>query len=192
VSQPTFIVIESGPADAVARAAAELAARGARIASPAGAPAAFEAARPGQICAGEVTGAASAQRAVLAALAGAHVIVVASAPREVTDMLCEDLRRLGILEHRIGEVVAASPAAGARAAGATEAGRAAPGAGTLGETERALLSRLLQGDSLGDAAAALHLSRRTADRRLAAARQRLGAATTAEALASAVRLGFLP
>jgi DNA-binding CsgD family transcriptional regulator len=45
-----------------------------------------------------------------------------------------------------------------------------------------LLALLLQGRSLGEAAPLLHLSRRTADRRLAAARVALGVATTAEAL----------
>jgi len=45
-----------------------------------------------------------------------------------------------------------------------------------------LLGLLVEGFSLGEAAGSLHLSRRTADRRLAAARRALGAATTAEAL----------
>lgn len=45
-----------------------------------------------------------------------------------------------------------------------------------------LLGLLASGMSLGEAAASLHLSRRTADRRLAAARRRLGVETTAEAL----------
>ena len=45
-----------------------------------------------------------------------------------------------------------------------------------------LLRRLASGMSLGEAAMALHLSRRTADRRLAAARRQLRVETTAEAL----------
>lgn len=45
-----------------------------------------------------------------------------------------------------------------------------------------LLGLLVEGMSLGEAARSIHLSRRTADRRLAAARLALGAATTAEAL----------
>jgi DNA-binding CsgD family transcriptional regulator len=45
-----------------------------------------------------------------------------------------------------------------------------------------LLALLAKGRSLSEAAAALYLSRRTADRRLAAARIVLGVATTVEAL----------
>ena len=44
------------------------------------------------------------------------------------------------------------------------------------------LELLAEGRSLGNAAATLHISRRTADRRLAAARRALGVRTTTEAL----------
>jgi DNA-binding CsgD family transcriptional regulator len=48
--------------------------------------------------------------------------------------------------------------------------------------ERRLLELLAEGRALGEAAEALHLSRRTADRRLAAARGKLDVRTTAEAV----------
>jgi DNA-binding CsgD family transcriptional regulator len=166
VHRTSYVVIEGGAPDALERACAEMTARGLRVVR------AFSAAGPGTAFAGEITGERGAQQAVLAALAGAHLVVVATAAREVTDMLCEDLRRLGALDHRVGGPDTAVHG--------------------LGDTERALLEHLLRGDSLGQAALALHLSRRTADRRLAAARQALGAATTAEALAIAVRIGLKP
>ena len=90
----------------------------------------------------------------------------ALAEREVVDRLVDDLRRLGPADHRTGE-----PDMG-------------PG---LTVDERRLLDRLSDGKTLGEAAAELHLSRRTADRRLAAARQKLGVATTAEAVVAHAR-----
>lgn len=166
MSQASYVVIESGAPDALERACADVAARGLRIVRT------LEVAGPGTAYTSQVTDERAAQHAVLAALAGAHLVVAATAPREVIDMLCEDLRRLGTLDHQVG--APATPVHG------------------LGDTERALLEHLLRGDSLGEAANALHLSRRTADRRLAAARRALGAATTAEALAIAVRIGLKP
>ncbi|MDT7575173.1 MAG: hypothetical protein QOH17_1506 [Pseudonocardiales bacterium] len=112
-----------------------------------------------------------AVEAVLAAVRGADLVVTAAAERDVIDQLCDDLRRLGTVELRV-DPPAASPSA------------------ALSEDERALLAALLGGASLGEAAAALHLSRRTADRRLAAARRALGASTTAEALVLAARLNL--
>ena len=166
MSTQSFIVLEPAAHADFDRACANLAAAGHGVA------AAFELAAPGVACACEVSDSQAAQQAVLAALAGAHLVVKASAPREVIDMLCEDLRRLGTLEHRVGPERQEGP--------------------ELGGAERALIERLLAGDSLGQAANALHLSRRTADRRLASARRALGAATTAEALAVAVRIGLRP
>lgn len=166
MSAQTFVVLEAAAHADFQRACADLTARGLTI-TPA-----FEGAAPGLACAGQVTDRRTAQQAVLAALAGAELVVLASAPREVIDMLCEDLRRLGTLDHRLTRQPPAEPA--------------------LPPAERALIERLLAGDSLGAAAKALHLSRRTADRRLASARRTLGAATTAEALAIAVQLGLRP
>jgi DNA-binding CsgD family transcriptional regulator len=88
----------------------------------------------------------------------------------VIDQLCDDLRRLGDLDHRVGP----SPVPG------------------LSLEQRALLAQLLAGATLGQAARTLHLSRRTADRRLAAARTALGARSTAEALRIVAELGLDP
>ncbi len=110
---------------------------------------------------GAVRDANEAAEALLAAVGGAGVVVHALADREVIDRLVDDLRRLGPVDHRTGEP--------------------APGPGLTAD-ERRLLDALAQGRTLGEAAAELHLSRRTADRRLASAREKLGVATTAEAV----------
>jgi DNA-binding CsgD family transcriptional regulator len=122
------------------------------------------------VCIGRVATAADASAAVLCAVAGARLVVDAVADREVIDRLCDDLRRLG------------EPDQGGR-------GLAGPG---LDLEERQLLALLLGGATLGQAAQALHISRRTADRRLAAARTRLGARSTSEAVAAAARAGVKP
>ena len=110
---------------------------------------------------GAVRDASEAAEALLAAVGGAGLVVHALADRKVIDRLVDDLRRLGPVDHRTAE-----PASG-------------PG---LTADERRLLGRLAEGRTLGEAAAELHLSRRTADRRLASAREKLGVATTAEAV----------
>jgi DNA-binding CsgD family transcriptional regulator len=184
MSEASFVVIETtGPSRGVRsadggapvdvswqavlnRACAELAAAGVPVVHG------FVGARSGTTCAGPVADERSAERAVLAALAGARLVVVATAPREVVDMLCEDLRRLGTLDHRLADAPEQTTA--------------------VGPAERVILERLLAGETLGQAAAALHVSRRTADRRLAKARRALRASSTAEALATAVRTGLLP
>jgi DNA-binding CsgD family transcriptional regulator len=122
------------------------------------------------LCVGTVSGPADAAAAVLCAVAGARLVVHASAEREVIDRLVDDLRRLGSVDHRVG---------GAPATGLTR-------------DERRLMALLLGGATLGQAARQLHLSRRTADRRLASARERLGARTTPEAVAAAARAGVRP
>lgn len=103
----------------------------------------------------------SAALAVLAALEGTGLLIDARADRATVDRLCDDLRRLGHLDHRIGD----------------------PGP-LLTLEERRLLDLLSNGIALGEAAAQLHLARRTADRRLVAARTKLGVETTAQALAA--------
>jgi DNA-binding NarL/FixJ family response regulator len=118
------------------------------------------------VCVGVVADAADAEAALLAAVSGSGVVVDARAPREVVDRLCGDLRTFGPVEHRLSR-------------------RTRP---VLTREQRELLALLAGGASLGDAARQLHVSRRTADRRLAAARSALGAGTTAEALAAFARL----
>jgi DNA-binding CsgD family transcriptional regulator len=122
------------------------------------------------VCVGPVLTGSAASAAVLAAVAGSSLVVDATADRDVIDRLCDDLQRLGRLEHRL------SP----------------PSRPPLPPAELDLLALLMGGATLGQAARALHLSRRTADRRLASARRALGAGSTAEAVAAAGRLGVKP
>jgi DNA-binding CsgD family transcriptional regulator len=124
---------------------------------------------PGAVRVGAVTDAASAAQAVLAAVRGCDLVVLGTGERAVIDQLCDDLRRLGRLEHVVGP----------------ESARP-----LLGAEERELLARLGAGASLGEAARALHMSRRTADRRLAAARRALGVRSTSEAVVLARRQGI--
>jgi DNA-binding NarL/FixJ family response regulator len=158
-------VVVEGSVAAVQRACDELAAQGWPLIDE------VDDARQGVVWRGVVDSEAAAQRAVLAALAGAGVVVAGTAERDVLDRLCDDLRRLGRLDHRLGEP---------------------PPAATLSADEEALLAHLLAGASLGEAARALHLSRRTADRRLSSARRALGAASTSEAVVLAARRGVRP
>jgi hypothetical protein len=114
-----------------------------------------------------VEGDGDAQHAVRAALRGFSVLAIATGDRAVLDRLYDDLRRFGRLEVR--SLPPNHPGDG-------------PG-DVLGDDARALLQLLADGLTLGEAASRLHLSRRTADRRLAAARAALGASTTNEAVA---------
>jgi len=119
------------------------------------------------VCAGVVRDAAGAAEALLAAVAGAGLVIHATASRHVVDRLVDDLRRLGPVEHRTTE-----PARGP----------------TLTAEEHRLLDALAQGGTLSRAASELHLSRRTADRRLRSAKEKLGAGSTAEALVAYLAL----
>jgi DNA-binding NarL/FixJ family response regulator len=118
---------------------------------------------------GVVAGPSDAADALLAAIDGAGLIVEATADQATIDRLVDDLRRLGPVDHRSGEANAAPP---------------------LGPEARAILGLLAEGHSLGEAAHVLGLARRTADRRLAAARTALGVNRTTEAIARARRLGW--
>lgn len=121
------------------------------------------------VCHGAVASYADAVLALRAAVAGAGVVILASATRDTVDRLIDDLRRLGPVEH----VTADSPAPP-----------------VIDREQRHLLALLAEGWTLGEAAAELGWSRRTADRRLDAARQALGADRTADAVARARRLGW--
>jgi DNA-binding CsgD family transcriptional regulator len=124
---------------------------------------------PGAVRVGVVADSSSAAQAVLAAVRGCDLVVLGVGERAVIDQLCDDLRRLGELDHRVEPPEPAVELTG---------------------DERALLQHLVSGASLGAAAKALHVSRRTADRRLASARRALGAGSTSEALVLARRLGI--
>ena len=102
------------------------------------------------------------------ALRGNALLIHAVAERATLDRLYDDLRRLAPV------TVRTEPAPTPRAA-------------RLDEDETALLRLLATGLTLRDAAAELHVSPRTADRRLAGARAKLGVATTIEAVAAIAR-----
>jgi DNA-binding CsgD family transcriptional regulator len=114
----------------------------------------------GVVCSGRITTAADAAASLLCAVWGAGLVLDVVASQDVVERLCEDLRRIGAVDYRSGE----------------------PDGDELTHDERALLELLAEGATLGAAASALHLSRRTADRRVASARQKLGAETTAQAI----------
>lgn len=118
------------------------------------------------VCSGTVASAEDAAAALLVAIAGAGLVVHARADRHVIDRLCDDLRRIGRVDHRVGDLTARP---------------------TLTKEERAIVDLLLEGRSLAETARRLNLARRTADRRLASVRHKLGVATTAEALAELTR-----
>jgi DNA-binding NarL/FixJ family response regulator len=86
-----------------------------------------------------------------------------------------------------------APAGDAAAPGTTPAAPVHPGshraagAGQLLPQQRALLERLANGETIAAAAAAEFLSLRTANRRIADARQLLGVRTTREAVVVYVR-----
>jgi len=120
---------------------------------------------PAIVCVGTIRDSGDAAEALLAAVAGAGLVVHADAPRDVIDRFVDDLRRLGPAEHQTAD----------------------PPPLNLTADERRLLDALVDGRTLGQAAAALHLSRRTADRRLRSAKSKLGAGNSAEALVAYVR-----
>jgi DNA-binding CsgD family transcriptional regulator len=111
------------------------------------------------VCHGAVGTGEDAGAAVLAATWGAGLLLAVHADPETRDALVEDLMRIGSVTRGLSQ----------------------PGT-QLTADEASLLDLLAAGLSLGQAATRLHLSRRTADRRLSAARRRLGVVTTAEAL----------
>lgn len=164
---PQFVVLEPGPEDLDALAA-ECAEDGVPVVH--GFRAWVAPGKPPPLCVGRVRSAQDATEAVLAAVTGARLLVAAAAERDVVDQLLDDLRRLGEVDHRVGHSL--PPA--------------------LTQDQRVLLAHLLSGRTLGEAGRRLHLSRRTADRRLADARLSLGVNTTAEALRAAARLGVRP
>jgi DNA-binding CsgD family transcriptional regulator len=100
----------------------------------------------------------------------------------VQRLLSNAMARLGA-ESRAHAVMLANPDAAGR-------GRSSA-AYAVSHEARALIGRIAAGQTLGEAAHAMHLSRRTADRRLAQARRVLGADRTVVAVVSARRLGWL-
>ena len=114
------------------------------------------------VCHGRVTDRTTAAAAILAAVWGAGLLVVLDMPEEDVAVFLADLGRIGPYQRHVAAPTAQPMALDADAS--------------------TLLDRLADGATLGDVARELHLSRRTADRRLATARRALGVETTAEAL----------
>ena len=167
-----LIVIE-GPPGTAERAAAALRAGGFEIVTGFRVPIANDRSpsTPPVVCSGNVADAVGAGEALLAAIAGAGLLVDAVADRVTIDRLVDDLRRVGPVDHRIVTSSTAEPAVPAAA--------------------QAILGLLAEGHSMGEAATILGLSRRTADRRLREAREALGVSRTTEAIARAASLGLL-
>jgi DNA-binding NarL/FixJ family response regulator len=114
--------------------------------------------------------------AVLAAARGAGVAAVADPLTGAGRALLADLARIGPVLR----------APGTDGAGAEEAEPDEDGL-PLTTEQRALLDRLAAGDSIAAAATAEFLSLRTANRRIAAARDALGVRTTREAVVEYVK-----
>lgn len=121
------------------------------------------------VCTGTISSEDDARRALLAAISGAGLVVGVRAGRETADRFLDDLRRLGSVEHVRGR---------------EGSGTAAPVRLTV--EQHSLLELLGEGLDVGEAASELGLTRRTADRRLAAARRTLGVRSTAEAIVAAI------
>lgn len=151
------LIVVEGPDAAVGDAIADVRDQGWTVVPGWWAPAGGERV----VCTGAVASAEDAAAALLAAVGGAGLVVAGRAERDVLDRLCDDLRHLGRLDHRTPST---------------------PRAPRLTAEERALVDLLLEGTTLGEAARHLNVSRRTADRRLASVRKKLGVRTTAEAL----------
>lgn len=113
------------------------------------------------VFAGVVVSPADAGAAVAAVIAGAGIVAHGSADARVLGALCDDLRHLGRLDHRVGESRV-----------------------VLTGEERELLDLLLDGCTVAAAADRLYLSRRSAVRRLTTLRERFGVGTSIELLAA--------
>jgi hypothetical protein len=115
----------------------------------------------------------TAELAVHACARGAGLVAIVDAATEVGRALLADLGRLG--------PVTLDPEA--EVAGEDEKA----GSDTLLPEQRALLERLANGETIAAAAAAEFLSLRTANRRIAQAREALGVRTTREAVLAYLR-----
>jgi len=108
------------------------------------------------VCTGRIVNRADLEGALVAAARGASLVVESPVAADLLAPLVEDLRRLGVVEY--------------------------VSSNGLDAQQRHLLALLGEGLSVGEAAARLFISRRTADRRLAAARTTLGVRTNTEAV----------
>jgi hypothetical protein len=125
---------------------------------------------------GRVVDVDTAQLAVHAAARGAGVVAIADESSDVGRALLGDLRRLGPVTRDPEQEPVTSSVVESSAAGPA-----------LLPEQRALLDRLANGETIAAAAAAEYLSLRTANRRIAQARDMLGVRTTREAVLSYLR-----
>jgi hypothetical protein len=125
---------------------------------------------------GRVGDADTAELAVLAAARGAGIIAVCDTGTDIGRALLADLARIG--------PVSTDP----DAAHAGDADVDTDTGPQLAPEQRALLERLAAGETIAAAAAAEFLSLRTANRRIAEARDVLGVRTTREAVLAYLRM----
>ena len=121
---------------------------------------------------GRVADLDTAELAVHAAARGAGLVAITDAGTDVGRALLADLGRLGPVTLDPEAEVAAEDEQGGN---------------TLLPEQRALLDRLANGETIAAAAAAEFLSLRTANRRIAQAREALGVRTTREAVLAYLR-----
>ncbi|WP_229074837.1 LuxR family transcriptional regulator [Actinoplanes sp. DH11] len=112
----------------------------------------------------------TARLVVLAAARGAGIVAICDAESSAGRALVDDLARLGPLNRGADTAVDGSDVIA-----------------NLIPEQRALLDRLASGDTIAAAAAAEFLSLRTANRRIAEARQLFGVRTTREAVLAYLR-----
>jgi DNA-binding NarL/FixJ family response regulator len=125
---------------------------------------------------GRVGDADTAELALLAAARGAGIVAITDTATEIGRAVLADLTRIGPVstDPDADLVTAAGPGAGAGP--------------QLAPEQRALLERLASGETIAAAASAEFLSLRTANRRIAEAREVLGVRTTREAVLAYLRL----
>lgn len=160
---PRFVVTSSAQATAVLRELAGdgwTARDGFALPEPAG-----DAHAARLVLVGQVADLGDVQQVVLAAARGAGVIAVVDDAGELGRVLLDDLSRFGPVRRAADADVSADD----------------PGARLVPE-QRALLNRLANGETIAAAAAAEFLSLRTANRRIAQARELFGVRTTREAV----------
>jgi DNA-binding NarL/FixJ family response regulator len=125
---------------------------------------------------GRVGDADTAELALLAAARGAGIVAITDTSTDIGRAILADLTRIGPVstDPDADLVTAAEPGGG-------------PGP-QLAPEQRALLERLASGETIAAAASAEFLSLRTANRRIAEAREALGVRTTREAVLAYLRL----
>jgi DNA-binding NarL/FixJ family response regulator len=120
----------------------------------------------------------TAELALHAAARGAGVLAIVDTTTEVGRALLADLARIGPVSTNPDDVGPAEPSTGPDTASGPQ----------LIAEQRALMERLANGETIAGAAQAEFLSLRTANRRIAEAREVLGVRTTREAVLAYLRM----